>query len=364
MIKNMTIDQILDVLKYLLQFGGWGLLIVLVLYTMFFPDKAEKFYALLWKFVTIFYKNAEKKYIAHDIQSKVNDYLNNYLSKEIHGFKPSNIKLEWVDENQTADHFKKNGRIILKMSKSKNQEKNLVNAAMIFIAENVLYKAKKYISPKQRESIDVFVAKKFFEVEQKDYLNQFVDDFLQDSASDDKINDLLYKYKTIDENGLFYPVFVQEMIFLGEKVFANNYPKSEIYKEVSELITFLNNFASRKTGEIIENKFVGRYCKFGIMIVGESWKTESQGTHPYAKYVQKLFLQKSETVYLLGDSRKENFINTVLPEEVKNKFNIILFNNRTYQAFIFNKQGEKCKVNTYLLVLRKKDPEIMIDLTN
>lgn len=359
----MEINDILQILEYIFQFGGWGVLIFLVIYTMLFPDRAEKFYALLWKLVTFFYKNAEKKYIAHDIQSKVNDYLNNYLSREICGFKPANIKLEWVDENQTAQHFKDNGKIILRMTKSDSQDKNLVNAAMIFIAENVLYKAKKYISSKQRESIDVFVGKKFFEIEQKDYLNQFVEDFLQNSATDEKINDFLYKYKTIDENGLFYPVFIQEMIFLGEKVFANSYPKDEIYKEVSELVAFLNNFASRKIGETLENKFVGKYSRFGIMIVGESWKVESSGTHPYTKYVQKLFSEGYETVYLVGDSRKEDFINTVLSEKIKKEFDIGIFNNRKYQAFIFDKHGKKVQVNTYLLVLRKKNPKTMIDLT-
>ena len=137
----------------------------IIFYLLFFPEKFEKFSALIWKWTRFIYKGAEKKYITHDIQGRVNDYVGANLKNELVGFEPVKLKVEWVNEEQNEEEFISNGQIILRMRKSDNQNKNFVNASMVFVAQNLLKKAKSYISSKQKESIDLFACKKIFEKE-------------------------------------------------------------------------------------------------------------------------------------------------------------------------------------------------------
>jgi len=345
------------ILEIIFQYGGWPILLILLVYVAVFPDRAEKFSSLVWKCLRGVYRGAEKKYIVHDIQGRVNDYVNNYLSKEINGFNQVNIKLEWVNEAEDENSFRNNGKIIVRMRKSDNQNKNFVNASMVFIAESVLPKAKRYISSRQRESIDLFIGKKLFETEKEAVLVQFVDDFLKLGNDDDKVGIFLEKYNNIDKSGLFFPIFIQEMIFLGEKVFAASYSKDEITNDVNELIDFLNKYAQRSMGEKVALDFRGKHSKFGIIIVGDNLKVSQQGIYPYMTVTEASFREGMETVYLIGNSRREDFIKDVCSDDFLSKHGLSVVNNKKYKNFVRNRDSKPIKVETFLVAVRKNDVE-------
>jgi len=120
---------------------------------------------------------------------------------------------------KAAEFFKAN-RLIIRMRQHIDQDKNFVNATMTFISRAFLTKAKKYLSPTQRESLDLFVGRKLFEKEKPHIVDKFFEDYFSPRAlTSDKIMELLEKYEIIDKVGLFFPVLVQELTFLGEKVF-------------------------------------------------------------------------------------------------------------------------------------------------
>jgi len=340
------------------EFGGWTLLILFVLYVIFFPSQAEKLSSTVFKYLRLVWGGAEKKYITHDIQGRVNNYVNGYLKKQIKDFEPIKIKLKWVDENTDIDSFIKEKKLLVRMRMSNNQNKNFVHASVVFIAQNVLRKAKRYVSKKQRESIDLFVSKKLFEEEKEEVMTQFIDDYLINGIEDEKVGDFFEKYDFIDSSGLFFPIFVQEMTFLGEKAFAKR-KNQTIYEEVNGLVDFLNTHAHRKIGdEAKDTHFNGLYCKFGIMIVGRSFRINKEGESPYQKYIRRLAKEGVETIYVIGNSEKQKFItNDVCNKEFLDNINFSIFNGKKYKCVVRYKDEEGKTVNNYLLVLRKTKVE-------
>ena len=329
-------------------------------YVLFFPDQFQKNLEFIFKGLEklkIFGTWANKKKITYGIQGRINHYVNKYLSKEIKDFVQSNIKLEWVDENQTEESFREKGKLIVRMRENDNQNKNFINASMVFISKNLLNKAKLYISKKQRESVDLYVAKKLFETEKEEVLIQFITDFFKEGNDDKKIGKFLEKYNRIDKAALFFPVFIQEMTFLGEKVFGSSLPKNKVFDEVNGLIDFLFGWAKRKSGDSINNIFTGQFCKFGVMLVGIEYRIENEGESPYKKHIKFLLEKEVETIYLIGDVKQEDFIKNLCSDNFLKTNNLSLFNNKKYEAITFNKNNEEIKGKTYLTVLRKNEIE-------
>ncbi|MCK5465946.1 hypothetical protein KAI56_00395 [Candidatus Parcubacteria bacterium] len=335
-------------------YGGWLLFFMVFVCAVFYPDRFEKFIALVYKILSKIFKTVpviRKKYIQHDFQSRANSFVNGFLKKEIKGFIPIKLKVEWVSDNEIPKSFLENGKMIVRMRKDDNENKNFVNASMIFIAENLLIKAKRYISKKQKESIDLFVGKKIFEKEKEDVVKEFIEDFLHPKIEEKVVDNLFVKYQSIDNKGLFFSVFIQEMTFLGEKVF-NNRKDNLIITEVTNLIEFLNNYSKRKIREEIDNKFSGNYCKFGMIIIGKTDKIYEQGSTPYKRYIEEFAKLNLETLYLIGDIKNKDFIKDfVCGSTFLKEINFVIFNEKEYVGEICDAQ-ECWKVKNYLLVIR------------
>ncbi|MDO8497554.1 MAG: hypothetical protein Q7S61_03340 [bacterium] len=340
-----------------MSYGLFGVLVLIVIYWLILPEKAEIVSGQLYRLLRNIWSGAEKKYIAHDTQGRVNDYVNNFLSKEIKDFEPINVQLDWVEETYLPEAFFNDGKLIVRLKQSDNQNRNFVNASLVFIAQNVLRKAKRYISDKQRESIDLFVAKKMFEKEKDDVMTQFVDDYLSEKIDDEKVGAFFEKYHYIDTAGLFFPVFIQEMSFLGEKVFAQRKDQT-IYQEVNGLIEFLDKYSVRKIGDTsIDSKFNGLYCKFGMMIVGIGGRIKSEGSSPYETHLEYLQSSGVESIYLIGDSRNKEFIDSICSSLCGGRLKFGVYNTKEYSATITYQDGTKENKGNYLVVLRKNQVE-------
>ena len=338
-------------------YGGWLLFFMVFVCAVFYPDRFEKFIALVYKILSRIFKTVpiiRKKYIQHDFQSRANSFVNGFLKKEIKGFIPIKLKVEWVSDDEIPKSFLENGKMIVRIRKDDNENKNFVNASMIFIAENLLIKAKRYISKKQKESIDLFIGKKMFEKEKEDVVKEFIEDFLHPKIEEKTVDDLFVKYQSIDKKGLFFPVFIQEMIFLGEKVF-NNRKDDLIIREVTNLIEFLNNYSKRKIREKVDNRFLGNYCKFGMIIIGKTYKIWEQGNAPYKECIEMFTKSNLETLYLIGDIKNKDFIKDFVCEDTfLKKMNFVIFNEKEYTSEMCDDQ--QCwKTENYLLVIRNNE---------
>ena len=225
---------------------------------------------------------------------------------------------------------------------------------MVVIAQSILPKAKRYISDAQKTSINLFVANKLFENEKPEIVDLFLEDY-HHKLKKPKYNEYYNQFFIIDKAGLFFPVFIQEMLFLGKKVF--NKPKHQIImKEVNDLILFLKKYSERKIGDKnIPTEFFGYYCRFSMMIVGKEFKIDQEGEKPYLIYLEKISKNLPYSIYLIGDIKNKNFLNKV-SSIVQQKNIYELLTTKEYKAKIRAPEGKKrIPVISYLVVLVKKE---------
>lgn len=347
-----TIESILEILKNgsltaIIISGFWIILC--------YPEKVEKWSSFLWRLIYWVVKRGEKRIVAHDIQGRVNEYAKS-LGREIKGYQPVGVKIEWVKTNEREADFFRENRLVIRMKHHEDQNRNFVYAGMALISKTFLAKAKKYLSPTQKESIDLYVGKKLFEKEKPQVAEEFFDKYFSPKAlSNDKIIELLEKYNIIDKVGLFYAVLAQELAFLGEKVFFQ-LRRQEVIAEVANFVRFLEKHAQREVGqEETKQDFEGKYLRCVILIVAKRGKRWIKNIPPYIQYIEKLVANKFENIYLLGsaDEVNKSFIDRI-SDAVEARFKYEKYQSKKYKASI-KISGQRKEVRSYLVLLRSRE---------
>lgn len=336
------------------DFPAWEVstftLVGLFIYYLLNPEKFEKLIALLSKSFRYLSNKFDRSYIKYDLQGKINDYLKK-VSKRAKHIDIKKIKVEWVDVNaQNEKEYIQDGEMIIRLRKGDHQNENIVKASMAFISHAFLKKAKSYIAKYQRESMDLFACYDLLKEENSEILDQFVQDFMKDKMDNQKIADFFEKYTDIDDVGIFYPVLVQELTFLGEKIFAKKRDAQKIHTEVTDVVNFLYRYANRKLREDIINDFSGEYCKFGIRIIGRRLVINRDGERVYANHLKKVS-GNNETMYLIGNKEHKKFMNNVF-KSCETDINYSLLSEETYKATIKNSDGKPIEVKNYMMTIR------------
>lgn len=316
------------------------------------PEAIDKWVALVAKCAKFVFKKWEYTYVKRDVQSVVNGYVAD-LATKVPNLLVKRVTLEWVDEHITADQFIKNDMLVMRMHKSNNRDLNIVNATFTFVSQSLLVKAKSYIAKYQKNAIDLYVSYKILEREKIHLLQTYVQEILKEGLTNKNTNDFYGKFFDIDRAGIFFPVFLTEMTFLGEKVFGNKRNDQEIYDEVSRLVMFLYKYANRKLHEESISEFNGNYCKFAIRIVGMSVKIQQAGEGIYIRNIQHI-PSTTETIYIIGGIDNRTFIKHIVSECLKT-MPYDTYNTYEYSAVLKDKENIEYNCKSYLTVLRSRN---------
>lgn len=105
--------------------------IILLIYLLFFPEKIEILASFLWKLLSkikCFFAFARKKYIKHDLQGRVNEFVKN-LSGKIPNLESKKIRIDWIDSNESKKSFFEDNKIVLRLKRDDPKECNFVHGA-------------------------------------------------------------------------------------------------------------------------------------------------------------------------------------------------------------------------------------------
>lgn len=359
MIERLLEHLIDKLIEYIIPFifgSGTLALVSLIIFLVYrSPEKLEQWLSMIWKFIYFIFKKGQKKIISFDIQGRINEFAIT-LKKEFPTFNPVGINIQWIGENEKASDFFKDNKLIIRLKHHHDQDKNFVKASMIFISRVLLSKTKKYLSPSQKQSIDLYVAKRLFEIEKPRVVDHFFNNYYSDATfNSDKIANLLEKYHIIDKVKLFFPVLIQELTFLGEKIFFM--PRNqEIIIEVTDFINYLEKHSLRNVGdEKNKNYFEGSYLRCGIIIIAKGIKRKIGDINPYINFTKSLLDKNIENIYLIGSSFSENktFMDNIR-DEIISKYGLEKYSEKEYRANIKIKE-ERIEVDSYLIHLRSKN---------
>lgn len=348
MLANLFTVNFIIPLSFSFIIGGFSVFGI-VIYFVKNPEKFEKWVALFCSYFRYISKSAEKTYVKFSVQSTVNSFVAD-LSKDVPNIGANFVKLNWVDEGMTEEQFLQSGQLVVRMRKSTSKNRNIVNATAIFVSQSLMPKAKSYVAKYQKEAIDLFATTKILNKGDAALLSEFVELYLRESLEQEKVNDLYGKFEEIHKMKLFFPIFITEMNFLGEKVFGKKKQDKDIYAEVNSLINFLLLYSKRKEHEETISDFDGTYCKFAIRIVGRLGKIIREGEQTYLNNIRKLE-GNVETLYLLGNISNCEFIDSLVNNLVSSG-KYTLYNTKDFVAMIKDTEGMNMKVSSHLVVLR------------
>lgn len=332
-------------------------LTALIVYWVKNPEKFEKLVALIHKYLKHFWKTSEYAYIKYDIQGKINDYIAQ-VRKKVDHITASKAVIQWIDTDIDEKTFINNGKLVLRMRKSDNQNQNIVNACVAFVGHSFLRSAKTYLAKYQREAVDMYVCYDLLRMEQEELLVQFAEDFLHKKLTNEKLSLFFEAFVDIDKANLFYPVFVQEITYLGEKIFTHRKNYQAIHAEVRGLVRFLTDFANRRVGdESIRSEYIGNYCCFAIKIIGKSLVIQTSGERVYLNHLDTLS-PSIDTLYLIGKIDNKEFMDGIV-ERFTGKGKYRKVRTREYSAVVKSSDGNDMTVKSYMVLLRKKHIEML-----
>lgn len=346
-----------DLAKYLV--GGGSAIFIVILALIFFPDKVEKLVANLWRFACwlgFLGGKAHRLYLKHDIQSSVNDFLKGRIG-QIPGFSADRVKLKWVDGEVKKQAFLEADQVVICMRKEVPHHDNFVNAVYFFVATSLLRHAKRYMSKSQGEATDLLVTAKLLKKEKPSFVESFLENYLHERLDDQpsKVSTYYQQLESIDGAGLFTPVFIQEMEYLGKKVFGSR-KDQEVTKEVHSLIEHLYKIANRVVGDTsVPLTFVQKYCRFAVMIVGKPMKL-LVSLDPYVAFIREAVQpSKVECLYMLGraDNRQAML---EIARRVSDAFDVVTQHAMSVKLRYPDHEEDAAG---FLLLLRSKDNDLL-----
>jgi len=350
-----TVKEYLEILR---NIGIPVVLALFLVYVLLFPEKAEKVTAWLWKGLSKMprvFRTAHKRYLKHDLQGRLGDFTRK-LAKDAPYLEQVKPKLEWVEPGMDREAFLKGDKLILRLRRDDRHDDNFVHGSYLYVSTQLLPKTKRYLAPSHRDAIDLFVTGKLLQKERPHIVGYFLDQYAHPKTddADAKVGAYFDSFQKMDEAGLFFGVMMQEMYFLGLKVFGRR-RDDRIIIEVNSLIEFLEEVASRKVGEEHDQPGVSwEYCCFAIVIVGKGFKLTPEG-EVWVKYIRRELIPKEvDTIYLLGADENRDVIGSVAEqisesyEEVRNEVRVT--------PLRFDDRVEKHR--QYLLVMRRIGVEI------
>ena len=167
----------------------------------------------------------------------------------------------------------------------------------------------------QREAVKLFTAMRILKTSGPEGVREMNDMYYRPIVTKHpNIQQLLNKLERIDNRGLFYGVFIQELVFLGNKVLFR--PKARgVAEEVSRFVQFLENFAERARGdESVDMDFRSLNIKVSFVLVAIREKREAEETQSYIRRVEQLLPRDTESFYLMGWGENLRFVRQVARE--------------------------------------------------
>jgi hypothetical protein len=297
-----------------------------------YPNNVKIVLSQVWHVLSfIFKKWAGWRYVKSHLEATLGKRIEK-INKEVYGLDADKIKIVMV-QTKTREAFIKERTLIIRLQHKENHYENLVNVAVIY-AEKFLYsKLELHLDDEQRTSINLYTAKSLLKNRGEAAL-QFLHKncYLPVARDNENIQAYFEKLEKIDNRGLFYNVFVQEMVFLGNKVYFKKKPVG-INNEVKKFVDFLEDFAQRERGEInIEKTFLGTNIKMAFILVALREKRELGMSDNYVYYAENLLSQGVESIYVLGWGKNVSFVHEVATAIKGKEKNLTEINRITYKS--------------------------------
>jgi len=331
-----------------------GIVVAIIIGFLIFryPEKVQKWVGIIAGFLSFIFRTKGYFSIKNEVEGKLNSYVADFEVGTNANF--PRVKIEWIGKDEEEKIVFEDYETIIVIRNKEHRNKNFVHAAYFFTSEVLLKKVKDKLSKSQKKSLNLFTTKNVLERQSASSVEQFMYDYFKPEIErSEKIREYIKKFCDIEKIGLFFPVLIRELDYIGGKVFLSAEDVQEIRSEVNNLIDFLHNFSIRKEHDDTQEIFSGKYTKCAIKIVATILTREANNIESQKQNIEKNFIGGCENVYIIGRAEDENrhFMQEVAKFLLKNCKNkkIEKLKEIEFTGEIKNRQGQKKKVKTFMI---------------
>jgi transcription antitermination factor NusA-like protein len=314
--------EMIEWVKLLIGSGitGTALLFVVIIFLFMNPDKFEHWMAI---FDRIFYRASssfprirrkfDRRVVASSIQDSVNGICGE-INKQAPDILPHALKIEWV-QSESPDVFIKDGKAVVRLKHYVNQDRNIVDATLMYLNKGLLPIANVYLDETLQKSCEYEVAKLVFAARRDTGAFAY---FIENELNPTINSDVDFKHdldmlEDLDYVGFFTRVFLTEVKQTGEKVLKSR-PTPAIKQELRNFAEFLQIIATKGPTEDVPLAFNGVRVKVAVVLVAKKETIQSYGKAAYIRRISRIVREGYETIYVTGWG--EEFVKMI--EEIMN----------------------------------------------
>jgi hypothetical protein len=279
-----------------------ALLLIVIILIVQDPNRAFKLRSLIISPFYKLFKWFKRTYVANEVANNVNTFFSRELSGE-----DVSVKINWV--RSEADPIFKKGKLIVLMKKEEDQARNILTATKYALPKVVCPIFRHHVKSSYTSAIDLAILQKLANklgnhgkyVFKKYFLNPEIE-------SDQEIVETLQKLIKIDKTGLFTTIFLNELDYVGEGLFAD----LSSVDRTSELLKFLNflcTIADREIGEEIELISFSDVFKVSVILLAKSQVASKRGLIPYLRRLNKNLEKGADSTYIIAFPQAFEFLN-------------------------------------------------------
>ena len=292
---------------YLVVLGAWQTL----------PDPLKRLTAAALRKLPALPNDWKRRAVKDELEGNLNAALKEF-NREGAGFIDHEIRIEWLTPNSdTRESFFRSGKAFLKLGFSENNDRNLVEAALIFCRDGLIPSARQYVPLPLVRAIDLMFVDEVIERRQahmsRAYLiHEVIPREVERLPESDGYIDTL---SLISQHGLFTRVFLPEL---------RDYPgyvpaRMALERHHHNIVAFMKFLESTAKSRETRTKttpliHVGAIVRAAIVLVGIPDKLRFEGTRPYIRRAAIHNERGARTVYLLGYSEGVHFVNEIATE--------------------------------------------------
>jgi transcription antitermination factor NusA-like protein len=374
-------------LKNIFLFGTTSTItvIVLVIYLFNRPDKFEHwmniFYRILYSVSSSFPKfkrKIDRRLVAVSIQDVVNNVCNS-INREATGAIPHALKIQWV-KTDAPDSFISKGIAVVRLKHYGNQDKNIVNATLIYLKQAFLPRVKNYMDKTLCRGCEYKVASKIFikKLDSGAY-DFFMKDELEPAVLENKeLEEDIKTINNMDSSGVFTRIFLTEVTLTGKKLLGS-VPTARIKNELRSFAKFLEIIATKGKDENVPLTFSGSTIKTAVILVAKQETISAYGINPYINRLGKSIKSGCDSIYLTGwgDESVSAVVNikrkvekkmvTILNRfdyQLSNEIKAILICAQTQSSYLIQKKNYEDEVRPAFAAIVSEIKEGEVEIVN
>ncbi len=256
---------------------------------------------------------------------------------------PHGVDIKWV-EPMERDAFLKEGKIVVCLESSHNEDRNLARATLLYVAEDLIRESQRFIDTNVMRSANFSIARKMLMLDKRlGALKCLSEEYIEPEANKTPvIRDYVLAMERMDDEGLLTRILLREFTQLNARL-SPALSDAWAIKETEKFTKFIKVFRDRRRDEEVPLRHVGEIIRVSLAPIARSY--DDFNISFYVTRASECFRDQIDTLYILA--RGINIGLAKLVVEQVERANLYTKRNE----WIFKIQRKRDRVKSYVAVL-------------